>query len=335
MGLFGRRKKDDDATQGGPSPTGSTAPGDSPDPDLDFLTVAQAARFRVVVREVLAETGREVTLRPQSVVTDDGREWGLWNVAAVAHQDERGEAGWPDVVRSHFTKLFSADATGPDDLTDEEFFGALRMRLVEQAQLAQLGPDGFDHAMEWAEGVVRVPVLDLPDTVATVPRSALETRAPLATCLDRAWANTAALVGTEELERQALDHEGRHAWVVLGDSFFTASLALVLPDLVRRFEPDADLSGGVVLAVPFRHQLVYRVVDSPSAALDALVLIPRFAALGFSDSPGPLSPHTMLWRDGEVSTLTRFEDGGLSVTPGPYLEELLSGRPGGDGSPTS
>ncbi|NHA67008.1 hypothetical protein [Phycicoccus flavus] len=313
MGLFGRRRREQPET-GADRET---------DPELTFLTVAEAARFRAVVREVLAGMGREVELRPQSVVTDDGREWGLWNVAANAHGDERGPAGWPDVVREHFEKTFRVVDADLDALSDEEYLAALRMRLVdEQTTRALLG--SFEHALPWADGVVRLPTLDLPESVATPSGEELRGRGDLARLLDRAWANTAALVATEDLEREHVEHEGHDIWCVLGDSFYTASLALVLPDLVRRFEPAADLSGGVVLAVPHRHLLAYRVLDSPGAALGALLLLPRFAAGAYADSPGPVSPHTYLWRDGEVTTLTSVEDGTLSVTPGPYLEELLS-----------
>ena len=109
---------------------------------------------------------------------------------------------------------------------------------------------------------------------------------------------------------------------MLGDSFFTASFVLFLPELVHRFQPGADLERGVVFSAPYRHQVNFRVVDSATAALDALLLIPRFTVLGFEDSPGPLSPHTYLWLDGEVVPLTRLAEGGLSVVPGP-LEPLL------------
>ncbi len=313
MGLFGRRAEPERAAV--PAP---------PDEELTFFTVDEAARFRRLVREVLAGMGREVEVGPQSVVTDDGREWGLWNVAASAHNDEDGDRAWPEVVRSHFEKTFKNAESSTQDLSDDEYRGALRMRLVEESPLAQLGADAFDHALEWAPGVVRVPVLDLPDSVATPPREDLERHGDLAGILDLAWRNTAALVGTEELVRERIEHEGRHVWCVFGESFFTASLALVLPDLVRRFEPGADLEQGVLFGVPYRHQVDYRVLDSSEAALDALVLLPGFVAMGYGDSPGPLSPHTYLWLDGAVTPVTAVApDGTLTVTPGPHLEGLL------------
>jgi hypothetical protein len=313
---------------GTPEPEPGTC---EPDEELTFLGAREADRFRATVREVLAEEGYEVTVHPGHVETDDGRRWGLWNVAAVAHGDERGPAGWPDVVRAHFLRLVAGDRVSTDDLSDEEYLERLHLRLVEEAALRSLGGDGFGHALPWADGVVRVPVVDLPDTVVTPPEPELRRRGDLAVLLDRAHRNTAGLVTSAPLQAERVEHEGRWFWCVLGDSFFTASMALVLPDLVERIEPGADLSQGVVFAVPFRQQIDFRVVDSASAALDALLLIPRFAVLGFEDSAGPLSPHTYLWHEGAVSQLTRFDDGRLAVVPGPHLDALLAAE---DGSAT-
>lgn len=316
MGWFSSRRGDD-----APAPGAQES---APDAELGFFARHDADRFRATVREVLAEEGYEVSVFPGHVETDDGRRWGLWNVAATAHNDERGPGAWAEVVRSHFHTLFAADRVSLDDLGDEEYLARLHLRLVEEASLGTLAPDGFGHALPWAEGVVRLPVVDLPDTVAIPVETELRRRGDLAKLLDRAHRNTADLVVTEPLEAERVEHEGRWFWCVLGESFLTASLALVLPRLVERIEPGADLSQGVVFAVPYRHQVDFRVVDSAAAALDALLLIPRFAVLGFEDSAGPLSPHTYLWRDGEVSQLTRFDDGRLAVVPGPYLEDVLA-----------
>jgi hypothetical protein len=308
---------------------GPRRPADAtPDAALGFLDGHDADRFRATVREVLAEEGYEVTVYADRVETDDGRVWGLWNVAATAHADDGGPDGWAETVRTHFRSLLALGEGSLDELSDEEYLDRLHLRLVEEAALHSLGSDAFGHALPWADGVVRLPVVDLPDTVATPPESELRRRGNLAVLLDRAHRNTAGLVSTEPLEAERVEHEGRWFWCVLGESFLTASMALVLPDLVERVEPGADLAQGVVFAVPYRHQIDFRVVDSPSAALDALLLIPRFAVLGFEDSAGPLSPHTYLWHEGEVTQLTRFDDGRLAVVPGPHLDAVLEGAPG-------
>lgn len=318
MGWFSRKRS---GAPGAARPAGAPVGRDEHDPELTFFGTHEADRFRALVRRELAEMGWEVTVLPGSVVSDDGRQWGLWNVAALAHGAEHGELDWPAVVREHFAKVLAPGHGATDGLSDEEYLRRLHVRLVESAPLGQLGDD-FEHAVEWADGVARLPVVDLPDSVATPPASDIRKHADLAAALDRSWRNTRALLDTEELVAERVERDGRWFTCVLGDSFFTASFALFLPDLVHRFQPGADLGDGVVFSVPYRHQVNFRVVDCPAAALDALLLIPQFTVFGFEGSPGPLSPHTFLWRDGEVIALTRLGDGQLSVVPGP-LEPLL------------
>ncbi|GAA4395205.1 hypothetical protein GCM10023153_17020 [Ornithinibacter aureus] len=321
MGLFSRKRNE-------PAPPLDT----TPDSDLTFFTRPQAEQFRATVRRVLAEDGYEVTVHPDHVETDDGLEWGLWNVAAVAHNEsDPTPEGWAEVIRRHFRALLAADRPSADTLSDEQYRSQLYLRLVEESSLDSLGRESFGHALSWADGVVSLPVVDLPDMVITPAEDRLRERGPMAALLDQAHRNTRALVTTEPLQIERIEHEGHWFWCVLGESMFTASLALVLPDVVERVEPGADLRDGVVFAVPFRHQLAFRVVDGATAAMDALTLMPRFAVLGFSDSPGPLSPHTYLWHDGAVSQLThRGEDGVLNVVVGPHLGSILSVEQGGD-----
>jgi hypothetical protein len=167
--------------------------------------------------------------------------------------------------------------------------------------------------------------VDTPTTVLTVPLAKLEACAPRAVLVDQGWRNTRALLDTEELVADRVEHDGCWFTCILGDSFFTASLALMLPDVATRFEPDVDHGRGIIFAIPYRHQLNFRVVTDAESAFAGLMVIPRFAALGFSDSPGFISPHTFLWRDGAITCLTEFDgEGHLAVTPGHYLEELLA-----------
>lgn len=287
-----------------------------------MLSVDEAARLRSLVAGWFARRGTEVSIAPGYVQTDHGNKYGLWNLAARCHDDERGPAAWPDVVDEHLTVLLAAEQTDLEEFTDEEFGDALRLRLLED----QPGPDGDPdpaHAPLWAPGIRRHLVLDLPTTVITPSRDELERRGALGALTDLAWQQTASLVVTEDLERERIEVEGRHAWCVLGDSVFTASLALFLPDVVRRFEPDVTLSGGIIFSVPLRHQLNYRVVEHPMSVLDALLVLPPFTVAGFSDAVGPLSPSVYLWLNGEVTRLSCVDDGQITVHPGPHLEPWL------------
>lgn len=328
MAWFGRKRREPGDGQPSHGAAPPPSPGDSapaagpPDDVLTFLSVDEANRLRAEVRTALAEQGYEVVVHADHVVTDDGRQLGLWNIAAklngVTDPQERRLA-----IAQHYRPLFT-DASA--ELTGEDFLAALRLRLVETSSLGQLGgADHFDHGVEWADSVLRIPVIDLPETVQIPTRSTLDEHGVIGPLLDRAWRNTEAAVATEEMEEERLDYEGCTISVVSGPSVYIASLAVFLPALIHRFHPGADLSRGVVLAVPARSRLAYRVVEEGRAVMDALMLIPRFAVGAYSDGVGPVSPHTYLWRDGEVEQLTAITaDSTLQVRPGPHLEPYLT-----------
>lgn len=287
-----------------------------------MLSVDEAARLRALVASWFAERGREVSLASGHVETDDGFRYGLWNLAARCHDDEAGPVGWPGLVDEHFTVLLAAQDTDLEAFSDEEYADLLRLRLVEDQDVPGMAEDP-GVPVEWAPGIRRIVVLDLPTTVVTPPRSQFERRGPVGPQLDRAWRQTASLVVTEDLERLPVEKDGRRVWCVLGDSVFTASLALFLPDLVRRFEPGADLTHGILFSLPHRHQVNYRVVGDPQGALAGLLVLPEFTVLGFLDAQSPVSPSVYLWLNGEVTRISSFEDNAIHVRPGPFLEDLL------------
>lgn len=295
----------------------------TPDEALTMFDQATAARFRALVRERLALMGREGVMHDDHVVTDDGNQYGFWNLAANCHAAER-ERDWPGLIDNHFRELFAAQEWEEDPETAR---ANLHLRLIDAQQFATIpqgddGPD-FSHALEWAEGIVRVPVIDLPTTVLTPAAQQLRELGPMSELLDLAWSRTVALIATEDLTRERIEHDGSWFSLVMGESVFTASMAIDLPAVVRRFDPTADVSNGIVFALPFRHQIAYRVVTDQRSVMDALMLLPRFAIAGHSDSVGALSPLIFLWRDGELTALSRIDDDGIHVTPGPHLEEIL------------
>jgi hypothetical protein len=120
-----------------------------------------------------------------------------------------------------------------------------------------------------------------------------------------------------------IEHDGMAFWCAVGDDVYTASYAVILPDALRAWAPGADLSVGVLFAVPFRHQLAFAVCSDREAVLGGLQLLPLFAGTGFADGVGPLSPHVYLWHDGVVTQVSRHVDGGIEVRPGPHLEAIL------------
>lgn len=295
-----------------------------PDPSLTVLDVADAAHLRVLVRTWFAEHGIEVTTHPQHVETDDGVQYGLWNLAVLVNDAPGGFTQWPALIDAHFTSIVGAQRVTPADLSDEDFRSMLRLQLIREELVPTDPVSGYDYAPLWAPGLRQVLVLDLADIVVTVSRRDVEQRGSFEEMWALGRAQTAALVGTEALERQWVNREGRGFWWVAGDSFFTASMAMDLPALVRRFEPDANLDQGVLFSVPLRNQVNFRVIDSGLAALDGLMTIPEYTAIGFSQGGGPLSGSTYLWLGGEITQVSEFTGTSINVTPGPYLEPLLN-----------
>lgn len=322
MGLFRRRRNDGDDKSGKP---GMGASG-TPDASLTMFSEAEADAFRSTVRSCLAEMGYEVDVYPDRVVTDDGSECGLWNVAANAHNDEAGRSAWPDVITNHFGVLF-ANRSVPSPLEEglDATLASAHLRIVDSAQLPPFddGP-AFGYAAEFAPGLLELIVLDTPTTVLTPAEDALTKVAPLATLLDRGRRNTRALLDHEIFQVELVEHEGQAFTCVMGESVFTASMALFLPEAVSKWQPGADLSEGIVFSIPFRNQLNFAVASPATSALDGLMRIPNFTRLGHSDSAGGLSPHTYYWRDGAVSQLTEFTGEVGHVTLGPDLERILA-----------
>ena len=329
MGLFSRRKGSSDPDrEPDPSAQGGAAGGRSPssgrgprrvDEALTMFERADAARFRSTVRETLAELGFEVTVLADHVTTDDGRQWGLWNLGAACAGT--APAQWPAVVRQHFTTIM---AEGDDEpLTAEYLRAHVVTRLMEEDGLRQT-PDWVDRGLEWAPGVRQVVVVDTPQTVQVLPPAALEEFGPLGPWFDRGLVNLRSQLDTEEYQLEQVTHEDASFHCLLGDSVYTASLALLLPDVVRRYAARPASEKGVLFAIPHRHQLAFHVVEDAGAALAALRVLPRFAAAGFLEGGGPVSPSVYWWHEGEVRQVSALSpEGRLSVTPGPELEVVL------------
>lgn len=282
MGLFRKRQQE-------PAPHDADLP----------MPVDQAARLRVMVREEFARAGIEVAVAPDHVVDDQGRRYGLWNLAALCAGESERE--WPALVQRHVVGLL-APQRGLEEMTEEQLTRDTYLRLVEAATIAD--PGWHEGARRLGEGLLVVPSVDLPDTVTTPQRSAWDVHGGVERWEAVGTANLRSLLHSDDVEHQTVRPEnGGDFDVVLGDSFFTASLALLGEELVQRFTPGVDVGRGLLVAVPFRHQVAWRVVDGPGAAL-ALNHLFGFAMRGFGDAPGPLAPHVFWVRGGEWRQVT-------------------------------
>jgi len=248
------------------------------DPELP-LSVTQAQRLRELVRGAWAHVGREVTVHSDHVVDADGGIFGLWNLAVlVADAPDRK---WPGLVGDHIRRLATPNPS-VEGLSDAELRAQVVLRLAENAGLPDLS--WFPTAPTLAGDLRQVLVLDFPDTVITPHESELAARGDLDEWRAVGRANLWHMMRSERREHEVVGRgDGGHFDVLIGDSVYTASMAMFLPELLS-FVAQTDLGRGIFVAVPFRHQVAFRVVDGPGAA-QALPHLFGFAMAGYDDGP--------------------------------------------------
>ncbi|MFI1396998.1 hypothetical protein [Streptomyces sp. NPDC020681] len=308
MGLFRR----------GPKRDGRDAPRD---PEFAFFSVDEGARFRGQVREAFAEQGLEVSVYADVVSDSEGRQFGLGNLAAVLHNDDRGPRGWPELIRRHVGMVLrTMDAPSAlDTLPTEQIRAQLYPRVIGREGF---DPDNFAYARPLAPGLFEIIALDLPESVMMLTDEALEPLGDLQYLRDQALYNLRGL--PVEGHETVKGDDGMQFEVILGDSFYTASRVLALESVVRQVTGEQLTRDGALVAMPFRHQLAFHAIHDVGV-IPALNAMTSFAATGYADTPGAITPYVYWWRDGTLTQLSDSdEDGeGLRIVVGEEFQELL------------
>jgi len=174
---------------------------------------------------------------------------------------------------------------------------------------------------ELAPGLLEGLALDLPDAVVTFGDQHVEQFGGLAALREAGLANLRALP-VEQHER--LDAPGGgHFEVLLGESVYTASRVLAMPELLRVLLGPVDTRHGVLAAVAHRHQAALHVIRDQSV-IPSINDMAMFALVGYSDSAGSLSPNVYWWRDGTWQRISEVDaEGGIRVTVGDELLRVL------------
>ena len=280
------------------------------------LSVEQAATLRRLVREAFASHGREVTIEADHVTDDTGAEFGLWNLGILCGQHK--ERKWPALVGTHVGNLLSP-GNHVEALTEEQLLDLVHLRL----QSGMAGVDVGAHSVEEIiPGVSTVLAVDLPTMVTSPKTSYWDERGGVARWTEVGRRNLSALVGAADIEFHRVQQGETSFSVLLGESFFTASLALVLDDVIRRYDPAADLAHGVLVAVPNRHQLVWRAVDS-ATVIPSLNGMIAFTTMGYDQGAGPLCGQVFWRHQGRWEQLTETRDGRPVVHVSPELQAVL------------
>lgn len=302
----------------GPKRDGRDAPRD---PAFSFFSVDEGAWFRSQVREAFAEEGLELTVYADMVSDSAGRQFGLANLAAVCHNDHRGPRVWGELARQHAGMVLRT-MDGPsalDTLPPEQIRAQLYPRVISGDGL---DPQTFAYARSVAPGLYEVLALDLPESVMMLTDEALEPLGQVPQLRDRAMRNLRDL--PVEGRETVKDSGGMRFEVVLGDSFYTASRVLALESVVRQVTGQHLTADGALVAMPFRHQLAFHVIRD-TTMIPSLNAMASFAASGYLDTPGAISPFVYWWRGGTLTQLSdEDEDGeGLRIVVGDEFQELL------------
>ncbi|MCT9093438.1 DUF1444 domain-containing protein [Streptomyces sp. ASQP_92] len=306
MGIFRR----------GPKRDASDVPRD---PEFGFFSNDEGARFRAVVREAFAELGLEVTVYADSVRDSAGRRFGLGNLAAVCHNEPRGPRVWPELIRKHVAMVLrTMDAPSAlDTMPPEQIRAQLYPRVISGDGL---DPQSFGYARSVAPGLYEILALDLPESVMMLTDEALEPLGTLPDLREQALRNLREL--PVEAHETVRGDDGTRFEIVVGDSFYTASRVLALETVVREVTGSGLPPEGALVAMPFRHQLAFHVIRDSGMVL-ALNAMASFAAAGYEDTPGSISPYVYWWRGGVLTQLSDRDGDGLRIVVGEDFGELL------------
>lgn len=286
------------------------------DPDLP-LTVGQAQRLRELVRTAWASAGREVTVHSDHVTDADGAEFGLWNLATLVA--EAPARDWPGIV-GHHVQIMATPTPSVETMSDDELRGQVMLRLLGRSQLPD--PEWFRSSPALGDDLLQVVVVDTPTMVLTPGENVLAGRGDLDEWRAVGRANLWHLMRSERREHTVLSKDGRGFFdVLIGDSVFTASMTLLLAELLS-LTGHADAGRGVLVTVPFRHQIAFRVIDSPDAAA-ALHNLFGFAMAGYDEGAGPISPNVFWVTNGQWRQITTRDGNGAAVHVTPELASAL------------
>ena len=305
-------------------------------PDLHFpgLTRGQAGELRSALRRTLAEKGATVRYDGRHAVIEHPRhgrvtvnlENLIGDVAASQH---------PKAARS-MARAFVAsvlEAEPVDTLTTADLYAGLRLRIAPTTHLVPEEEEIISAATlrEFTDDTVITLVLDTERSIQTMPLDRLREHDDLATLVRAAHNNLRTELTDLRIHAQthpgSEEHPGAHFRSFESGSYYMASAAALIDEVLPVWAPDFDLSRGVLFAMPTRHILLVREISTGEDLLEGLGRLAPVAAQVAVDGAHAVSPLLHLWHEGEVTTLTSFDQEAreLKITPTPYLLELMAG----------
>ena len=172
------------------------------------------------------------------------------------------------------------------ELTQAELEAGLRLRLVETESVAD--PDNCAYARVVAPGLLEVLSVDIHDSVVTPSREELALGGTLGELIERGRENLRGLLTTESYRCEIVD-EGSNGATRSSRATRSSPQAWrsCCSEAVLHFTGRARRRAGTLVAVPDRHQLLYRVVDAPERSVRAAAACSRPRASAPTRRSGP------------------------------------------------
>ncbi|GAB3697101.1 hypothetical protein [Corynebacterium nasicanis] len=304
-------------------------------PDLHFpgLTRGRAGELRVALRRTLAEKGATVRFDGQHAVIQDPRR-GRVTVNLENLIGDVALSQHPKAPRSMARAFVSSvlDGAPGEALTTADLYAGLRLRVAPTTHLVPEEEEIIASATlrSFTDDTVVTLVLDTEHTIQTMPLERLREHDDVDTLVRAARRNLRAelldLTPHAQVHPGSEEHPGAHFRSFESGSYYMATAPVLFPELLDAWAPDLDHSRGVLFAMPTRHILLVREISSGEDLLEGLGRMAPVAAQVAVDGSHAVSPLLHLWHEGEVTTLTSFDQEGreLKITPTPYLLELMA-----------
>lgn len=272
----------------------------------DWASFFEAKEYRDFIEAVVADLHRrsddveiEMGVARLGLETGEEHRFGLQNLAQICNQTDSED--WAEIIKGHFDGVIRSSAgAGLDSLGDDwdRAKHIIKVRLYPYDAVVET-LDGLAHR-EVADGLLAVLTYDLPEAVATVPRTDVD-RWPVE--MDEAFdIGLANVLEQDPVHTEEVDlGDGAAFTAYVGDSFFVTSRMLAIEDLLGE---GGDF--GALVAVPNRHTLLLApIIDSTaSEVLNAMLMVAHHR---HEEGPGSLSPD-VFWVRGGHPTMTMHAD---------------------------
>ena len=313
-------------------------------PDLHFpgLTRGQARELRSALRRTLAEKGATVRYDGRHAVIQHPRHGrvtvNLENLIGDVAVSQHPKAA-RSMARAFVSSVLEGEPT--DTLTTADLYAGLRLRVAPTAHLVPEEEEIIASATlhRFTADTALTLVLDTERSIQTMPLDRLREHDDLDTLVRAARNNLRTeLLGLavhSQIHPGSEDHPGARFRSFESGSYYMATAPVLLEEILDAWAPDLDRSLGVLFAMPTRHILLVREVTTGEDLLEGLGRLAPVAAQVAVDGSHAVSPLLHLWHEGEITTLTSFDEEAreLKITPTPYLLSLMAdGAEGDDGT---